>query len=106
MQESKRPGCTFITFLVFGFFVKTTARSIYPYLNLVGVSTCFQYMSGVGCGGLMMWVEYERTGVAQLVSARPSKLEFPSSTLRDSNVCFDVLPIRVALALNTRKAEH
>ena len=46
------------------------------------------------------------TGIAQLVSAQPSELEATGSILCDSNVCFDFLLIRVALALNTRKTEH
>ena len=41
-----------------------------------------------------------------MVSARPSELEVPSSIVGDSNVCFDFLLIRVALALNTRKTER
>ena len=44
--------------------------------------------------------------VAQLISARPSKLQVPGSILGDSNVCFDFLLICVALALNTRITEN
>ena len=47
-----------------------------------------------------------RAGIAQLVSARPSELEVHGSILGDSNVCFDVLQICVALTLNTLKTEH
>ena len=51
-------------------------------------------------------MEPSEAGVAQLVSARPSELEVPGSILGDSNVCFDLLLVCVALALNTRKTEH
>ena len=44
--------------------------------------------------------------MAQLVSARLSEREVPSSILGDFNVCFDFPLIRVATALNTRKTEH
>ena len=44
--------------------------------------------------------------VAQLVSARLSEQEVPSSILDDFNVCFDFPLIRVAMALNTHKMEH
>ena len=44
--------------------------------------------------------------MAQLVGARLSELEVPSSILNDFNVCFDFPLIRVAIALNTRKMEH
>ena len=37
-------------------------------------------------------------GIAQLVRARSSELEFSSSILVDSNVFFDFLPICIALA--------
>ena len=47
-----------------------------------------------------------RTKVVQLVNAQPSELEFSGWILGDSNVCFDFLLIRAALALNTRKTEH
>ena len=44
--------------------------------------------------------------VAELVNARPSELEVPSSILGDSNFCFDFPLIGVVLALITRKTEH
>ena len=44
--------------------------------------------------------------VAQLASARLSEPEVPGSIFSDFNVCFDFPPIRVAIALNTRKTEH
>ena len=40
-------------------------------------------------------------GVVQLVSARLTEQEVPSSILGDSNVFFDLILIRVAIALNT-----
>ena len=50
------------------------------------------------------FIQTAGAGIAQLVSARPSE----TSILGNSNVCFDFLLIRVALALklNTRKTEH
>ena len=51
-------------------------------------------------------IQLPTIGVAQLFSAQSSELEVPASILGDSNVCFDFLLIRAALALNTRKTEH
>ena len=44
--------------------------------------------------------------MAQLASARLSVREVPGSIFSDFNVCFDFAPIRIAIALNTRKTEH
>ena len=45
-------------------------------------------------------------GVVQLVSAWPSELEVPGSILGDSNVCFNLLLVRVILASITRKTDR
>ena len=44
--------------------------------------------------------------MAQLASARLSEREVSVSIFGDLNVSFDFPPIRVAIALNTRKTEH
>ena len=44
-------------------------------------------------------------GVAQLNSVWPSELEFPSSTLGDFNVCFEIFNFRIVLYSNNLLTE-